>query len=237
MATANTIIGLALKEIGVLGSGQAEDAAEFADALTRLNQMLDEWRTERLMVYQITDDRYTLVVDQSDYTIGESGSPDFSAVRPVKIVDAAIVDASVDPEQRYPVDVTHVGRWSERFIVPDYDFPGELYYETSYPNGTIHLLHVPTTAYELELFTWQPFAAFASLSTTVVLPPGYESALMYNLAVRLAPSYERPVNRYTARMARESRSKLESLNAPVPYLDVRGFIMPGQPDVAWRGRL
>ncbi len=228
MATARTIIDGALKEIGALGVGQAQDSADFDDALTRLNQMLDEWNTERLNIYQITAASYTLVVDQSDYTIGASAtSPDFTATRPIEIENANILNTGVTPNQRTPVAILTKDDWAERYTVESYEYPYGLYYEPAFPKATIHLFQSPTVAHKLELFTRQQFAAFSSLSATVTLPPGYESALLYNLAVRLAPSYERPVHSMTGQMAAVTRAKIKSVNAPVPFLDATGYTQPG----------
>jgi hypothetical protein len=44
---------------------------------------------------------------------------------------------------------------------------------------------------QLEIWIYVPMPQFASLATVIDLPPGYEMALRYNLAVALLPEYPR----------------------------------------------
>lgn len=46
MATANDVISLALKDIGVLAADETAEAADAADALDTLNQMLVMWEAQ-----------------------------------------------------------------------------------------------------------------------------------------------------------------------------------------------
>ena len=55
-----------------------------------------------------------------------------------------------------------------------------------------------------------------TLSDVVVIPSGYEDALVLNLAVRLAPHFQKEVHPDVRQQARESLMRLESLNAPQP---------------------
>ena len=44
MSTAGEIIDQALKDVGVIGAGEAADGSDTVDALTTLNQLIAEWQ-------------------------------------------------------------------------------------------------------------------------------------------------------------------------------------------------
>lgn len=68
------------------------------------------------------------------------------------------------------------------------------------------------------LYSWKPFSSFASVNDEIELPPGYERALRYNLAVELYPEYgkEPPASIYSA--AQESKAAIKRMNIKPSYL-------------------
>jgi hypothetical protein len=48
----------------------------------------------------------------------------------------------------------------------------------------------------------------------VVVPPGYEEAIISNLAVRLALGFGKPVGQELAMLASQSKASIQSLNTP-----------------------
>ena len=51
MASAGDIINGALRLIGMLAEGETPSAETSADALFAMNQMIDSWNLEKLMIY------------------------------------------------------------------------------------------------------------------------------------------------------------------------------------------
>ena len=59
MASAGEIINGSLRLIGALAEGEVPSAETSADALMTMNQMIDSWNTERLMIYNTIDQQFT----------------------------------------------------------------------------------------------------------------------------------------------------------------------------------
>ena len=74
MSTALSIIERSLRLIGVKASGEAPSASEAQDALNALNVMLDQWSNEKLLIYQVVNNLFTVTAGVTDYTIGVAGS-------------------------------------------------------------------------------------------------------------------------------------------------------------------
>jgi hypothetical protein len=67
------IISRALKDIGALEAGETPAPADAQDAFDMLNDMLDQWSNESMMVFYKTEIIFTLTAGQTQYTIGPNG--------------------------------------------------------------------------------------------------------------------------------------------------------------------
>lgn len=208
MATGQTLINRATRLIGVSSVGETLSAEETEDGLTALNAMLDSWRNERMMVYAIQDESLTMVATQSSYTIGSGG--DLNTTRPVRIETAYMRESNTD----YDVEILNDREWA---AITDKtstsDLVEKIYYKPSMSTGTLYVWPVPTTTNVLHLLTWTPLSTLAAASTTVTLPPGYEEAIAYNLAVRIAPEHGVSVSPEVAEIARTSKAAIKRINS------------------------
>lgn len=73
MAMPIDIISRALKDIGALEAGETPTPEAAQDAFDLLNDMLDQWSNEDMMVYNFTEIVFPVVQNQTQYTIGPSG--------------------------------------------------------------------------------------------------------------------------------------------------------------------
>ena len=71
--TAGDQINAALRLIGQLAEGETPSAATSQDALAALNQMLDSWNTDRLLVYTTQTQVFSWPAGQATRTIGPTG--------------------------------------------------------------------------------------------------------------------------------------------------------------------
>lgn len=210
MATAAAIINRALRLIGVLASGETASASEQADALEALNSMLDAWRNESLMVYALRDESLTLT-GAASYTVGTGGN--LNTARPVKIETTFYRSGGID----YPVRIASALAWAGIAAktvgsgIPDW-----MYYEPSYPLGRIYLNPNPPDG-ALHLVTWAPLTSFAA-SDSVALPPGYQEAITYQLASRLAIEYGKAVPVEIAAIGAAAKKDIKRVNFRAPHM-------------------
>ncbi len=225
MASASDIIRRSLRLIGAIAGGETPSSTEQADALEALNAMLDSWRTESLAVYALRDETLSLT-GAASYTIGTGG--DLNTTRPVKIESAYERVSDTD----YPVKIASAIAWYGLAAKSTTSDVAEwLYYEPSYPLGTLYLYPKATTGV-LHLVTWVPLTAFAA-ADSVALPPGYQDAITYHLALRLAPEYGRPVTPELAALARAAKDNVQRVNFRPPLMSTG--IEEGRKADIWSG--
>lgn len=68
------IISRALKDIGALEAGETPTPEAAQDAFEMLNDLLDQWSNENMMIYNVTEIIFPVVSGQIQYTLGPSGS-------------------------------------------------------------------------------------------------------------------------------------------------------------------
>lgn len=209
MSARTEIIYPALRLIGAMASGETPSAADAQDALTALNSMLDQWSSERLNIWALTKGvSHTLVAGTASYTIGTAGT--IATGRPFAVASAFVRDSG---DNDSPLDSMSRDEYNNLALKSISGQPDKFYYHPAYPNGTIYLYPAPDAADTLYMDLWQAFTQFSSLDSSVVLPPGYVSALKFNLAADLAPEYGRSVDQVVAARADEGKALIKRANA------------------------
>jgi hypothetical protein len=204
VATARDIITASLQELGVLAAGEVATAAEANDGLTLLNRWLDSKAAERLQIYTITRSTWAIVSGTGSYTVGTGGAVNIA--RPVFVNEIQFVDTSMDPDLELPLtpltDSTYAAIPMKTFTSK---YPQAAYYNPTYPLAMITFWPVPTSTTLLgAIYSATAVTQLPTLDTAISMPPGYELMLVKNLAVQMAPSYERQVNSILLEQAREA---------------------------------
>jgi hypothetical protein len=212
-----------------IGPQRTPSPAQFQDAIEELNRLTGSLNCDRLFIYSMTNYVFPLT-GQKTYTIGQDPSggggcggtgADFAVPRPQVIESANIVTGN--GALRYPLAIVTDLQWA-RIRMQDLPntIPEILYNDRAYPLSTLYLYGQPMAGYQLELFVWTLVPQFVALTDVVLLPPGYEDALVLNLACRLAPHFQRVVAQDVLQQARESLMRLMSINGPKPIADLSG---------------
>ena len=68
------IISRALKDIGALEAGEIPTPEAAQDALDMLNDLIDQWSNEGMMIYNVTEIVFPVISGQTQYTIGPDPS-------------------------------------------------------------------------------------------------------------------------------------------------------------------
>ena len=184
MTTALQLVTSSLRKIGAVAAGETPDADEQSDALSSLNQIVESWNIKGLALYRRENASYTLTPSQQVYTIG-SGA-DFDGARPITLHGAFVTRGGID----YPLAVLTQSEWSDILQKStESQLPEAVYYEPTFPDGTLRFWPIPLEAMTVTLAINMQLGAIADINDDLSFPPGYERALLYALAVDLAPEY------------------------------------------------
>lgn len=209
------LVARALRLIHVWGASDEPNPSEAADALRALNALLDSWAAESLLVYRLTSAATPLVAGKSRYTVGLAGDITTTAqpawIEAVQVRAQTVGNLPVDlppltiatPEEWQAIAVKGLtGPWPQRWRP-----------ERLGNQWAIDVWPVPSGQPSATLVVWypDPIGRVPSLEADLVLPPGYEDALVYSLAERVAPEYGREPTETVVRIAREARASIKRL--------------------------
>jgi len=183
MALISDFTRAALTKVGVVPIGEPIAAVHETLALQELNSVLSEWSVEGLLLpYSVTQSLST-VNGTASYTWGASGN--INTRRPVELTDAVITVSTGVFEQLLVTN--NLYRYREYTSLPS-GRPCEVYYNPTYPQGTVTFYPTPDAVYPVSLIaTVSPIPVLSS--DTSLLPPEYDSALALETAVRLLNTF------------------------------------------------
>lgn len=231
--TARDLINSAMRLIGVLASGETLSANEASDALVGLNQMVDTWSTENLLIYAKGEEEFPLVAGQQSYTMGPSGN--FNTSRPLVIENAYIRTLNGSNTVDLPLDVVNQDQWANiTNKSTSSSFPRKLFPQGTYPLETILVWPVPSETKTLVLWSWKPLASIATLDSIIDLPPGYAKALRYNVAIEYAPEYGKTPDGLVLVQAAESKAAIKRMNSKPLYLSSDAALLSKGSSFNWR---
>jgi hypothetical protein len=207
MATGKTVLLGALRLLNVKQSSEALATDELEDGKDSLNELIDSWSNQKLIQPALVEVTHTLTASDAQYSIGSSG--DINTTRPLKIESAWIRKSNLD----YQVDMIENQEWSNLFRkTTETPFPRKLYYRASYPLGEINLYPTPSEANTLVMQVWTQISQITDMTATLTLPPGFNRALKYNLAVEMGPEYGTEASPTVQKIAVESKDWIKTAN-------------------------
>jgi hypothetical protein len=222
------VITDALSEIGVLASGEVPNAGQSALGLRKMNDLVDLYKAEDLLVYTITRTTATLTASQTSFTVGTGAN--IAIPRPMYIDSVGYVNQAVTPNIEIPLTMLRDEEYAAIAVKNlTAAVPTRAYYNPTFPNGTLYPLPIPTTGNLLwAVYYHAVVPEFVAVSDAVALPPGYRRMLITNLAVALAPSFPRQIDPFLARAAAMSKEIVKRSNRKPHELSFdRGAILQG----------
>lgn len=180
----STLVKSSLRLIGALASGENPTPEELDDALLVLNDLYENWSTEKLSVWGAANQTFALVPGQATYTIGTGGN--FNTTRPVSIDDSYTTFSGID------TPVRSIGQ-EEYNMVPlktmQQPVVEQLLYVNDFPLGRITMWPVPSTAATITLSIGRVLGSSILATDTLTGPPGFLKAIRFCLAVEMAPEF------------------------------------------------
>lgn len=188
----NNIIEAAMRKCGRLAKGQSADATDLGNGMQALNAVIAGLQTLGMPLWARKDYSVTLVAGQRDYTLGEGQT--INTPFPLKM-------------QKVVLETISGGAMREVFPVAYQDFrllntestgaPTCYSYQPKVNVGVLSLWPLPTSTdvstYTLQLTYQRPFEGFTGASETPDFPQEWQNALIYQLAVVLAPEFGVPL--------------------------------------------
>lgn len=212
-----------MRLIGAIATGETASADEQADALSVLNQMLDSWSNENLIINAKIKEEFPLVGGQQIYTMGPSGN--FNTTRPLRI-DMAYIKQSGSTTFELPVEIVTVEQWADIGVKnTQSSIPTKLYPEMTSTLVNLNLWPVPSAATTLVLYSIKTLTSFANATDSVTLPPGYEKALRYGLAVELAPEFGKSLDPVLVEQMNEAKANIKRINSKPQFMDCDSAIL------------
>lgn len=212
-----------LRELNVISAAETPSAEDAVLVLGKMVRVIEGMNLEPGAAYCHTLTSRVLTPALNPHTIGASGAT-WTADRPVAIDAANLV---ID-DARYPLAVHH-DSW--RAGLPDPTLAGDptdLDYEPTYPNGSVYLYPVPSSANSLELLCRQRLST-VTLTAVVTLPEGYHDAIVLTAAETcIGPfSVTDPTVVGSVRDgARKARARVKANNTRIPRLTTQDSGMP-----------
>lgn len=231
--TAQDVINRAFRLTNAAGgTGEAPTADEASDALTWLNSMIDAWGLHTLTKYFLRRVTHALVSGTASYSIGSGGT--INIVRPTEIRNAGLIlDTAAATVVEAPIAVLtddEYARWPTKTLQTTY--VRGIWYDKNWSagRGLIYVLPIPNVSTtQLVLYAPDAIAEFADLATTdYTFPPGYEHAIEYNLAVRLAGPFGRSVPDFVLSEARASLVVLKRANLRLAEVSIDPTFLGGR---------
>lgn len=184
MTTARDLITSSMRLGTILASGETPTADEAIDGLKSLNDILENWSTENLSVWQQDNIQFALTPGVASYTIGIGGT--INVTRPVRVSPSFTRINGVD----FPMQTWGQAEYDQVPVKSIGGIPQMLVYINDYPLGQIIFYPIPAAPVSTLFLSCDRLLTFPlTLDSVLSFPPGYEKALRATLAVNLCPEY------------------------------------------------
>jgi len=233
--TPTDIATTALYEAGAVSLGQTPLAEYVQEALVRLQWMVQQWAVQRFLVYSLVS-KGVETTGQFTYSVGPGGDFDTGtgSQRPPAIQSGFLRQPVASGGIPVDLDITIMKSREDYNRVRLKHLVSQtlsVYYEETYPLGTVYPWPVPTSnIYELWLSWLAPLPNNLATEPTqnFVLPYEYYNTMIYNLAMRLRGKYRIPTfpGDPLPVMAKDSLQTLRDANFQIPQLAMPGELVP-----------
>lgn len=184
--TRNDIITSAMRKLGVLAEGQTPSAQNYADGMMALNTAISQLRAVGMPLWARSE--YTFTPTTGTYTIGTGMT--LNTPFPVKLLQAFRTETNA----KIPLELMAREDFN---ILPTTSTgsPIKVNYQPNINYGTLSFWPAPTSSNTatITLVYQRPYQYFTTSTETMDFPEEWYNALIYTLAVLLAPEWGVPL--------------------------------------------
>ena len=203
--TANDIIIRAMVKARIISPGEPVPHGKSSQVLEELNDLLESWALQNLMVIADVLESFSLVAGTAEYTYGEGGT--FDSARPIKIrADCFIRSGSVD----HPCKLKDLDVYRRLYNKSTSGRPRIIAY-----NPKVLLWPTPSSTDALYMRVAKTITTFPTGATSVDLMPGYRRAIVTNLAVEICPNFGKKISDSLAFLADQSKRSIKAANTKI----------------------
>jgi hypothetical protein len=211
--TVQDLITDALSDLGVLESGEVPTFADSTLALGKLNQLVDSWITQSMMIYTQDKGDFTLT-GAASYTVGVGGNCPIP--RPVlfDLISVVWYDSTITPALELPlVPFTNDAWYCQPSKTLTSTTPTNYWWQPDFPLAHITIWPVVTSTTKFgRIYYPKQVVEFAALTDTVILPPGYRRAIVSNLAFECGDAFGVDPSQALVKRAQDSLGDVKRAN-------------------------
>jgi len=223
--TAQRLIRLAYKDAGLVQDGDEPNGEQFADGLSRLNDLVNLWQTQGLKLFLIHDIAIPLVVGQGTYTMSPTG--DIVMTKPLRIIQAYNLDQN---SIRRPLVVLSREEYTRLSQVTQTGQLNSYFVDKQADSLIVHFWLVPdaqAATGTAHVITETQASSIVSLTDSDGFPVEWAMALRWGLADELATGQPQAIMQRCEMKAAQYRMMLEDWDvedAPTSFApDQRGL--------------
>ena len=199
MATVGDVLSSALRLAGVLAEEESLTAAQAANGIETLNELLASWGTSRmnrtgaqLLTFTLTDESVTFGTGGDVSTRIQGAS---SVIVRSGGLDYTLREISIDDYETIPLKST--GGTPMVFCL-----------DNGYPLNTMRIYPVPSSGMQLRVDGIVAMGEYSNVADTVNLPPETRKALREALAIHFCAEYGNTPSPALLSMAKQSQSAM-----------------------------
>ena len=153
------------------------------------------------------------------YSVAQSFSftipGNFAIQRPLRVINGFTrITTGGYSSIDYPLEVISVDQWSSIGLKNQPGpWPKVVYYDQSYPLGTMYFWPCPSQAGELHLWTDNLFSDALTVNTVMSLPQGYKRFLTLALALECCPGWGKTPSPLLVQQYKDAKAAVKNLNA------------------------
>lgn len=217
------IIEQSLQLLGAAAYGEGLDPYMQKTALTQMNTLLQKWSTN-YMNYTVFDQFVQTSANKQFISMGSAVNGEFSqsaigdiSARPASVEQVDIIMGTLT----FPVTIKSYQEYTKLPIKNVTSIPTNAYFQEGMPFSYLWFYPMVPQGYSVRVVGKAYLPQYQSTSQAVILPPEYNEALIFNLALVLAPIFgqDAPIGLITNASSALSHIKTRNVLANIPRLN------------------